>query len=174
MRLFYSYSRKDEKLRLKLWEHLAVLRWSDLISEWGFRDIDAGQDWEKEISHKLCSADIILLLVSSSFLASKYCWSVEMKKALERQGRGEATVIPVILRPCRWERAPFAKLQAVPKDGLAVTTWTDPEATFADVVGNINWWWRNCRSSVKRRRSLQRRAEGRRKRGVKPRRSRSQ
>ena len=53
------------------------LRWSGLISEWNDRDIDAGQEWAKEIDHNLCSADIILLLVSASFIASEYCWCFE-------------------------------------------------------------------------------------------------
>ena len=34
-----------------------------------------------------------------------------------RHQRGEARVIPIILRACDWKRAPFAKLQALPKDG---------------------------------------------------------
>lgn len=135
--LFYSYSHKDEDLRLRLQDHLAVLRWSGLIDEWHDRDIDAGEEWAKEIDRNLDSADVILLLVSASFIASKYCWSIEMTKALERHNRGEATVIPVILKPCRWMSAPFAKLQAAPTDAKAVTSWADPEAAFDDIAGKI-------------------------------------
>ena len=135
--LFYSYSHRDEELRLKLQDHLAVLRWNGLISEWHDRDIDAGREWAKEIDRNLSSADIILLLVSASFIASEYCWSVEIKKALDRHAKGEARVIPVILRPCRWQSTPFAKLQAVPKDGTPITAWTDLDAAFDDVVGKI-------------------------------------
>ena len=96
-------------------DHLAFLVLSGMISEWTDRDIDVGQEWEKEIDQNLSSADIILLLVSANFIASKYCWSVEVKKALERHDRGEAKVIPVILRPFHWTGTPFAKLQAAPK-----------------------------------------------------------
>src|SRR5512147_1796422 len=110
IRLFYSYSHRDEELRKKLEDHLAALHWSGMIDEWHDRNIDVGDDWAKEIDRNLSSADIILLLVSASFIASAYCWSVEMKKALERHGKGEVKVIPLILRPCFWHITPFAKL----------------------------------------------------------------
>ncbi|MBX3517763.1 MAG: SUMF1/EgtB/PvdO family nonheme iron enzyme [Rhodospirillales bacterium] len=135
--LFYSYSHEDELLRVRLQKHLAVLRRSGLVSEWHDRNIDAGDEWAKEIDRNLSSADIILLLVSPSFIASDYCWSVEVKKALERHDRGEAVVVPVILRPCRWGRTDFARLQAVPKDARAVTEWPNEDAAFDDVAGRI-------------------------------------
>lgn len=135
--LFYSYSHKDEDLRQRLQDHLAVLRWNGMIAEWKDRDIDAGEEWAEEIDRNLNSADIILLLISASFIASKYCWSVEMTKALERHEKGEATVIPVILKPCRWMSTPFAKLQATPKNGTAVTSWSDQDAAFDDIAGKI-------------------------------------
>src|SRR5512132_4147813 len=93
--LFYSYSHRDEELRKKLEDHLAGLRWGGMIAEWHDRNIDAGDEWAKEIDRNLSSADIILLLVSASFIASEYCWSVEMAKALERHETGDAKVIPV-------------------------------------------------------------------------------
>jgi hypothetical protein len=43
-------------------------------------------------------ANVILLLISADFLASDYCYDVEMKRAMERHEAGEAIVIPIILR----------------------------------------------------------------------------
>jgi hypothetical protein len=76
------------------------------------------------------SADIILLLISASFIASTYCWSIEMRKA-------EAKAIPVILRPCRWDTTPFAKLQSAPKNAKPVTSWSDQDAALDDVADKI-------------------------------------
>ncbi|MBL8658611.1 MAG: SUMF1/EgtB/PvdO family nonheme iron enzyme [Rhodospirillales bacterium] len=135
--LFYSYSHRDEELRRKLEDHLAGLRWNGMITDWHDRNIDAGDEWAKEIDRNLTSADIILLLVSASFIASKYCWSIEVKKALERHDRGEAKVIPVILRPCSWHATPFAKLQAVPTDAKPVTSWSDPDEALYDAASRI-------------------------------------
>lgn len=56
---------------------------------------------------ELAAADIIFLLVSSDFLSTDYIWDVEIKEAMERHYRGEARVIPVILRPCNWGKHAF-------------------------------------------------------------------
>ncbi len=54
-------------------------------------------------------------MVSIDFLNSDYCYKEEMQEAVARHNRGEARVIPIIVRPCQWGRAPFAKLQLLPK-----------------------------------------------------------
>jgi hypothetical protein len=53
---------------------------------------------------------------SSDFLASDFCYGVEMTRAMQRHEIGTARVIPVILRPCDWHSAPFGKLLATPID----------------------------------------------------------
>ena len=135
--VFFSYSHKDEGLRKRLEEHLSVLRRQGVISGWHDRMIGAGQEWKGEIDRRLESAQIILLLISPSFLASDYCYDIEMKRAVERHERGEATVIPIILRPCDWQGAPFGKLQGLPKDVKPVTSWKQRDEAFKDVTEGI-------------------------------------
>ncbi|CAN5906184.1 hypothetical protein BH20PSE1_BH20PSE1_14280 [soil metagenome] len=135
--LFYSYSHKDEKLRNQLETHLALLRRQGLIHQWHDRRIGAGQEWAGAIDVNLESAQIILLLVSADFIASDYCYEKEMARAIERHEAGEARVIPVILRAVDWKDAPFAKLQALPKDGKPVTAWADRDAAWLDVAQGI-------------------------------------
>ena len=137
IRLFYSYSHKDELLRDELEEALALLKRQGLISGWHDRKIGAGEEWRGAIDKNLEEAQVILLLVSSSFLASHYCWDVETKRAVERHDRGEARVIPIILRPCDWHGALFGKLQALPKDAKAVTSWTNKDEAWTDVALGI-------------------------------------
>ena len=60
-----------------------------------------------------------------------------MNRALERHENKEAHVIPVIVRDVNWKRAPFAKLQALPKDGNAVTTWPDKDTAWRSVSEGI-------------------------------------
>ena len=110
-KLFCSYSHQDEQLRDELAKHLSVLRRQGVIKEWHDRRIGAGTEWKGAIDKELNDADVILLLVSSDFVASDYCFDVEMKRAMARHHSGEARVIPVILRPVAWEGLPFAKLQ---------------------------------------------------------------
>jgi internalin A len=136
-RVFYSYAQADEKLRERMEVHLRILERQGLIEPWHHRRILPGQERAREIDRNLEGADIVLLLVSADFLASDDCWDVEVKRALERHDAGKATVVPVVLRPCDWTTTPFAKLQPLPKDGIPVTRWTDPEDAWVDVAQGI-------------------------------------
>lgn len=135
--VFFSYSHADEKLRDQLEKQLSMLKRQGVIETWHDRRIGAGQDIHRSIDDHIDSDNIILLLVSSDFLASDYCYDVEMKRAMERHESGEAIVIPVILRACDWHHAPFGKLNAVPRDGKPVTQWTYIDEAFLQVAKAI-------------------------------------
>ncbi|HZO75775.1 MAG TPA: toll/interleukin-1 receptor domain-containing protein [Ktedonobacteraceae bacterium] len=132
--LFYSYAHRDERLRKLLETHLSALRQQGVITEWHDRKIVAGTDWKQSIDTHLMTATVILLLISPDFLASDYCYGVEMQRALARHAKGDACVIPVILRPVDWQGTPFSHLQCVPTDAKPVTTWTHRDEAFRDVA----------------------------------------
>jgi internalin A len=90
----------------------------------GFR---RGRTGRGRSNRELEAADLILFLVSADFLASDYCYDIEGKRALERESKGEAQVVPIIVRDCQWKDAPFAKLQVLPREGKAVRLWGDQE-----------------------------------------------
>ena len=136
--IFLCYAREDEALRQGLEKHLRVLRRQGIINLWHDRSISAGTEWEREIDNHLNTARIILLLISPDFLDSDYCYSIEMKRAMERHERGEACVIPIILRPVYWHKTPFGKLQALPTDGKPIVSskwFTQDEALFDAAEG---------------------------------------
>ena len=135
--VFYSYAHEDEELVKELRKHLSILKRQGVIRDWYDREITAGTDWKGQLDQHLNSAGVILLLVSADFLASDYCYDVEMTRALERHDQGEARVIPVILRPVDWKGAPFGKLQSLPTDGKPVTSWNDRDEAFTDVARGI-------------------------------------
>lgn len=137
LQLFYSYAHEDEGLRSELEKRLVMLKRENVICGWHDRHIVPGDEWDHAINHYLKSADIILLLVSADFLASDYCFDVELKEAMKMHEAGAARVVPVILRPCDWKGAPFGKLQALPTDGTPVTKWPDRDEAFANVVEGI-------------------------------------
>lgn len=99
--------------------------------------INTGDDWKQRIDEKLEGAHIILLLVSADFIASDYCYEKEMKRALEKDEKGEARVIPVIIRDVNWEKTAFAKLQALPKNGKAVMLWKNKDSAWRNVSEGI-------------------------------------
>ncbi len=108
-----------------------------MVETWNFRQIEAGDDFKLAIESKLEEASIILLLISANFLASDYCWEIEMKRALERHERGDAAVVPIILRDCDWHAAPFSKLQALPEGGKPVSRWRPRDRAWSNVVAGI-------------------------------------
>jgi TIR domain len=121
LKLIYCYAHQDRVLRDKLDKHLSVLHHLNQIVGWYDHEIKPGVEWEEEIGIRLNTANIILLLVSPDFMYSKYCYGVEMQRAIERHDRGEAKVIPIILRPINgWQDTPIGKLQALPTDGKPV------------------------------------------------------
>ena len=117
--------------------HLATLKRQGKISAWQDRDIEAGTEWDAEIQQALDSADIILLLITPQFLASDYCFDLEMQRAVHRHDEGTARVIPIIVKPCDWQGTPFSKLQVVPKDAKPITKWDDQDEAFLNVVQGI-------------------------------------
>lgn len=114
--VFLSYSHKDEKWRDQLETHLKLLQRQNVIRAWTDRKILPGMEWDKEIDRNLNAADIILLLVSADFLASDYCWDIEIRRAMERHEANEAVVVPIMLRMCDLTDAPFSRLKGLPKD----------------------------------------------------------
>lgn len=139
IRIFISYSHVDEDLRKELEDHLAFLsEYGDPI--WHDRKIPAGSEWANEIDVHLSSCNIILLLISASFLSSYYCYKIEFKRAMERHRAQEAVVIPIIVRDVFWEFGDLKELQALPKDGKAVLSdyWHgNKDAAFRNVAEGI-------------------------------------
>jgi hypothetical protein len=135
--IFFSYAHEDEKLRNQLEKQLSLLKWQGLIASWHDREIAAGTEWVSEVNAHLNTASIILLLVSPDFLASHYCYSIEVKRAMERYEAGEARVFPIILRPVYWKKTLFGRLQALPKNAKPVTQWQNRDEAFFDIAENI-------------------------------------
>ena len=136
--IFCCYARKDQPLLKELIAHLMPLQREGLITIWADIDINAGMEWEREIEKHLNTAQIILLLVSSDFMNSEYCYSKEMQKAKERHERGDAVVIPIILRHVDWQSV-LGRFQALPERGLPVTSheWHSTDKAFFNVAEGV-------------------------------------
>src|SRR5215208_3939577 len=134
LRVFCSYSRKDERYLNDLRDSLRGLEQEGLIEWWHDREIVPGWEWEEDIDKHLRTADVILLLVSRPFMASNYVYEKEIRVAVERHERGEARVIPIIIRPTDWQWAAFGKLQALPEDAKPITEWSNRDRAWLNVV----------------------------------------
>lgn len=137
MKAFISYSHKDEKHKNDFEEHLSALKREGLITTWSDRDIDAGNDWEDEISENLENAEIIFFLISSSFIASDYCVDKEVKKAISNHNDGRALLIPILVRPCQFDKTELSKIQALPHNLTPISSWSDKDEAWLQVVDSI-------------------------------------
>jgi hypothetical protein len=137
IRLFVSYSHKDERHRKALEVHLASARRGGRAIEWNDRLIHPGTEWADAIDAELNRADVVVLLLSPDFLASDYCYGVEMERALERHRAGDARVVPVVVRPCDWKYEPIQELQMLPTGAKPVTEWPNRDRAWLDVATGI-------------------------------------
>ncbi|MCC6460922.1 MAG: toll/interleukin-1 receptor domain-containing protein [Saprospiraceae bacterium] len=139
--IFIAYSHQDLAFKNEFKKFLRPMLREGRISIWDDYDIEAGQEWDAAIKERLYGAGIILLLVSSDSLASDYFYGKEVKVSLERHQKGEAVVVPVILRHCDWENTPLGGLEALPEKGRPVADWADRQdrhdAGWQDVVNRL-------------------------------------
>jgi TIR domain len=137
IKIFLSYSHTDEVLRAEFDKHLALLKRQGVVDVWSDHCIRPGEELDSVIDAGIESADIVLLLISSDFIHSDYCFGREMKIAMERHDQKRSIVVPIILRPCDWHSSQFGRLKALPTDGKAVIKWTILDEAFLDVVQQL-------------------------------------
>lgn len=141
LRAFCSYAHEDDALRRQLVRHLSTLTRSNKIDVWNDRNINAGEDWKKQIDANLNRADIVLFLLSADFFASDYIDSVEIQTALERQRRDACRIVPILIRPTAWEHSRLSDFQIIPRAQrkvLAVTSWPNRDEAWVEVVRKIS------------------------------------
>ena len=134
VRIFISYAHEDEALKKELDKCMKVLKRSSKIQVWNDRELIAGQEWDAAIMAELAAADVILLLVSVDFNASDFIWDKELASAMQRHEAGSARVVPIILRRCQWSSMPYAKLQALPRNGAPVMDYDNRDDAFTEVA----------------------------------------
>jgi hypothetical protein len=147
--LFISYSADDEKFKEELETHLVMLKREGTIRPWHSQQTGAGLEWEKEISDLIDRSQIVLLLISPSFLASDYLYDQEMQHAMERHESGDARVVPIIIRSANTGKTPFNKLQALPRNLQPVDTWRNRDAIWAKIAQEVRDVCNNLRKSQK-------------------------
>ena len=133
LRVFLSYAHGDAKLRDVLAGNLALLEADGLIDWWFDGRVLPSTTWDAEIRRELDQADIVVCLVSTAYLESKYIQTVEMPRAVERRALGDTEIVSVLLEDCAWKDRPFTKFQIVKPGGKAVRRWARHRDAFNDV-----------------------------------------
>ncbi|MCU0289005.1 MAG: AAA-like domain-containing protein [Acidobacteria bacterium] len=141
LKIFISYAHTDIKLKERLEVHLTILKRQGYIDSWHNGKIIPAENWDIRIKKEMETSNIILLLVSPDFLASKYIMEVELKNALELHKKGKIEVIPIILKDCDWKaEEALSKLEVLPDKGKPVTStndWNSEDEAFTNIVQGI-------------------------------------
>lgn len=151
--LFVAYAQSDQSLYSELEKHLLYLQHQGALTTVFKRPVAPGIDWTQVSDHGPGDAALLLLLISPDFLASEYCSSPHIQRALERHRAGDARVIPIILRPVDWSATPVARLQCLPDDALPVACWSDQSAAFMTIAKGIRAVLQDVRLPTQRDRS---------------------
>lgn len=102
-RVFISYSHEDAEWLERLQKHLAPLE-REGADVWDDTRIKAGSQWREEIRGALAETKVAILLISADFLASPFIATDELPPLLQAAKEDGATILPVIISPCRFER----------------------------------------------------------------------
>jgi hypothetical protein len=116
LKVFISYSHQDEKWKDDLLAQLTNMQMQGLISIWQDRMISPGDLWDDSIKQALRDSDLVLFMVSPSFMTSHYVWNDELPAAIERQKRKESRLVPIYVIPVESVDAPFSPFQGLPRD----------------------------------------------------------
>ena len=140
-KIFISYSHKDEIWKDRLQEQLGALAKEGYFSVWDDRQIEPGDDWFAEIERELDQADIAVMLISASFLRSSFIHTEEIPTLLRRRKQDGIRLIPLILRPCRWQNIDWLKaILGGYRDNVALSGLSEhqQEEALSDLAGKIH------------------------------------
>lgn len=137
--IFISYSHADEKWLERLKQHLKVLsRHYNSVEYWADTKLRGGDRWREEISSAINRANVAILLVSTSFLASDFIVNDELPPILYKAEEEGTTILPVIVSPCDFSDSELGKFQAINSPDRTLADIVDDEAAIERVFLELN------------------------------------
>lgn len=120
LKIFISYSHKDNEAHKTFMSIVSLYTRDRSIAIWNDQQIEPGEEWDLEIKEQLTSSRIVIFLVSERLLSSDYIERVEIKTTLERQQKGEVTILPIIIEKCNFEDSPLSKFETLSPKGVSI------------------------------------------------------
>lgn len=138
--VFVSYAREDKEWLERLRPHLEALGQPGRPIYWDDTHIPSGASWDAEIHAALKDVRVAILLIGPHFLSSEYISQRELPALVERSGRGQVTILPIIVRHCLFRQHPtLSTMQAVndPDYPLAAMDASEWDRVFTQVAAGI-------------------------------------
>ena len=137
LKLFISYSHTDSTYIQRYLTCIDPLKELLSLDVWYDRDINAGDDFWDEIDRHLADRDIVCLMLSPEYLASRAC-KEEMRRALLMHDEQGTLVIPIPLRPSAWlDFEKLKRLLAGTTDGLEISKFSSEDDAWMDVYCHL-------------------------------------
>ena len=126
--IFVSYSHADklwlDELRLVL---APLIRDERIADFWDDTQIAPGVEWEGEIEQSIRAANVAVLLVSASFLASRFCMEVELPGILRRAEENALRIIWVAVGYSLVQQTPLWRFQAANDPNIPLDSLDQPQ-----------------------------------------------
>jgi hypothetical protein len=137
--VFVAYARKDRHHLERFHVHVADLKRNG-VEFFDDRDIRPGDDWQNILLGRLNEADVVVLLVTSSFTASDFCMERELPRAMQRRAAGECTVLPLYVESVFVSpQSPLQSIQWVPASGSPIHEQSNRARAWRDAAAEV---WR--------------------------------
>jgi hypothetical protein len=137
---FISYAHDDHALFEEFRKHLNVVSLAfPRVAFQADPTIHGGQRWHDEILRMIHRSDLFILLISPSFLASKFIIGTELPAMRERFHEVGALLLPVVLKQCMWQWI-CHDIQALPcqnKRVKPILSWKPRDSGFVQAQMEI-------------------------------------
>jgi hypothetical protein len=135
--VFLSYASKDEEFRARLAGALAAAEHSGIVRLWFDRKVPPGAQWGDQIDEHLETAHVILALVTPAFIASKYCYVIELDRAIQRAEKKEAELYAVLVDSVALKGSSLEFRQYISSDPPPITAHPNQSQAIEMVVNQI-------------------------------------
>lgn len=132
--IFISYAHADGGPWLaRLQTHLQGLELqASPLDVWDDRRLEAGDNWFAEITNAISRARLAILILTESFLASKFIKVEEVPRLLQREVSAGLRIIPLLASQCVWEKQPMLQARQIrPLGAKSLEELQDAERTSA-------------------------------------------
>jgi TIR domain len=113
---FISYSHHDHGHFEKLLVNVQAVSNIYGFPLWFDRRIRAGNYWNATIQAEIAKSDIFVCLTTNAFFSSDYIFNSELPAIIERHGKANALVLPVVFEECIWKSYFGSYIELAPKD----------------------------------------------------------
>ncbi len=129
---YICYASSEKRHAGMLADTLAAIETAGALTLHWDRDATAGSRFTDAVRDRLDEADVVVLLISKTFLRSNFCQD-QLNHAIERG----MLVVPVVLESCDWIKTAARQSDFLPSDSNPVSTWKNKADAFVDIAEGV-------------------------------------